>query len=153
RLEELARTAVLSARIFVAMWFNDEVAGLFENGIAPAITAAGYEPFVVNRAVASGERIDSRIMVEILRSRAVVADATGGRFSVYYEAGFAEGLGKPVIWTVRKDYLDPKKLAFDTRQFPHCPWTEPAQLAEELRWIIEQRLGPGPARKAQSGLV
>ena len=35
------------------------------------------------------------------------------RGGVYYEAGFAQGIGIPVIWTVAKDSLD--DVHFDTR--------------------------------------
>ena len=36
----------------------------------------------------------------------VVADFTGHRGGVYFEAGFARGLGIPVVWTCHKEYDD-----------------------------------------------
>jgi hypothetical protein len=41
--------------------------------------------------------------------------ALGLRLNVYFEAGVALGLGRPVIWTCRED--DIARLPFDTRQF------------------------------------
>ncbi|MDD9797634.1 MAG: hypothetical protein OXT03_00745, partial [Alphaproteobacteria bacterium] len=41
---------------------------------------------------------------------------------VYYEAGFAHGLNKQVIFTVREDCAD--HVHFDTRQFNHIIWEE-----------------------------
>ena len=51
-------------------------------------------------------KIDDRIIAEIRTAGLVVADFTGSRGGVYYEAGFASGLGIPVIWSCREDHLD-----------------------------------------------
>jgi hypothetical protein len=45
-------------------------------------------------------------MAEIRRSRFVVADYTGQRNGVYFEAGFGLGLGLVVIPTCRADEVD-----------------------------------------------
>jgi hypothetical protein len=45
----------------------------------------------------------------------MVADFTGHRGGVYFEAGDGLGLGIPAIWTCRYDEL--KKSHFDMRQF------------------------------------
>jgi len=55
---------------------------------------------------------------------------TGQRGGVYFEAGFALGLGKPVIWTCRSD--DMEKLHFDTRQYNHVTWNTPIELKDKL---------------------
>jgi hypothetical protein len=146
-LEEIDKSAVLNDRIFVAMWFSDELvpAG---NAICNAIRAAGYTPHLLTQVQPHGDRIDAKILVDIRRSRGLIVDVTGpllenkkpcARPSVMYEGGFAEGLGKPVIWTVRKDQGD--HLPFDTRQLLHVLWSEPADLAERLRPAIEARFG------------
>ena len=41
----------------------------------------------------------------------MVCDLTGYRGGVYFEAGFASGLGLPVIYTCRKDWAKNQKLA------------------------------------------
>ena len=84
-------------------------------------------------------------MASIRGSRFIIADFTGDRGGVYFEAGFANGLGKPVIWTVRKDWLN--KLHFDTRQFNHITWAdgEYLELKEALRLRIEATIGKGTA--------
>jgi hypothetical protein len=73
----------------------------------------------------------------------VVADFTGQRGGVYFEAGLAFGLSKQVIWTVRKDEVS--KLHFDTRQFNHIVWSpnELPQFRVALRNRIEATLGKG----------
>ena len=82
-------------------------------------------------AVEHNDKIDDRIVLEIRRSGLLVADVTGHRPGVYFEAGLAMGLGLPVVWTVRDDDLD--KVHFDTRQYNHIVWNTPADLASKLR--------------------
>jgi hypothetical protein len=89
-------------------------------------------------------KIDDRIIAEIRTSRFIIAGFTGNRQAVYYEAGFAEGAGIPLLWTCRDDWKD--KLNFDTRQHEHTIWINEAHLARQLRnkmrrrgWLWSQR--------------
>ena len=131
---------------FVAMWFSDETKDAYRNGIAPAIRAAGYDPKRIDEMFAQGDteldKVDDAIIAEIRKSRFVVADFTGLRGGVYYEAGFASGLEIPVFHTCRKDQID--KLHFDIRQIYHIPWETPEELYKELYDRIRSRLGEGP---------
>ncbi len=127
---------------FVAMWFNAETAKL-RPVVLKAIKDAGYKPLVIDMKE-HNERIDDQIMVEIRRSRFVVADFTGHRGGVYFEAGFAKGLGKDVVWTVRDTDMD--GLHFDTRQFNHLKWSADnlPEFGKALRWRILNTVGAGP---------
>ena len=49
---------------------------------------------------------------------------------IHFEAGLAMGLGRPVIWTCRKD--DFENTHFDTRQYNHIVWETPEDLREKL---------------------
>ncbi len=139
-------TAPDSSQAFVAMWFHQSMDALYSDGIAPGVENAGYGPLRVDREPTL-HRIDDQIIAEIRRSRFMVADFTqgdgGARGSVYYEAGFAHGLGLPVIFTCRQDQID--QLHFDTRQYPHIGWTEPADLRAPLQHRIEALIGRGEA--------
>jgi nucleoside 2-deoxyribosyltransferase len=141
RLDELRAARPDSRRAFVAMWFSDELAPAWAQGIRPGLEDAGYVPVRLD-AVEHNEKIDDRIVAEIRRSGLVVADLTGGRANVYFEAGFAMGLGIPVIWTCREDHLD--DLHFDTRQYNYIGWETPAELRERLRLRIEATLPRKP---------
>lgn len=118
-----------SKQAFVAMWFNDEMTDAYENGIKRAVFAAGYQPFRVDQHEHTN-KIDDEIIAQIRRSMFLVADMTGHRGGVYYEAGFAYGLGLPVILTCRKDALD--DLHFDIRQYNCIVWETPEQLRDAL---------------------
>ena len=94
--EETAKTD--SSQAFVAMWFDDSVESAYDEGIAPAIRDCGFEAKRIDRDP-TVNKIDDAIIAEIRRSRFLVADFThgneGARGGVYYEAGFAHGLGIP----------------------------------------------------------
>lgn len=131
---------------FCAMWFNDAVSLVWTDAIAPAISAAGYRPIRIDE-INHNNRIDDEILAQIRRSRFVVADFTGNRGGVYFEAGFALGLGLQVIWTIREDDL--KGVHFDNRQYNFLQWRKddfPA-FKKALQSRIEATLGFGPLAK------
>ena len=146
RLAEV-KTNVDSAQGFVAMWFGDEMNDAYEKGIEPAILDAGYKPMRIDRKP-DVNKIDDEIIAEIRRSRFLVADFThgedGARGGVYYEAGFAYGLGIPVIYTCREGSID--EVHFDTRQYHHTTWSSPEGLREDLKNRILALIGEGPVR-------
>ncbi|MEQ6377442.1 hypothetical protein RZN22_13415 [Bacillaceae bacterium S4-13-58] len=113
---------------FIAMSFDQSMNSASET-IKEVIKKTGYEPMRIDNKQ-HNNRIDSEIIAEIRRSRFVVADVTQHRNGVYYEAGFAQGLGIPVIWTCSKEDFD--KLHFDTRQINHIIWDNEEMLYNEL---------------------
>ena len=137
-------TAVDPTQTFVAMWLDDSMNEAFDKGIQPAIEDSGYRALRIDRKP-DVDKIDDEIIAEIRRSRFLVADFThgdkGARGGVYYEAGFAYGLGKPVIYTCRADMVD--YLHFDTRQYAHILWETPEELREGLKNKIVARIGEG----------
>jgi hypothetical protein len=145
RLEKISTDIGHSAQVFVAMRIGDnELDSTFDEFIEPAIRNSGYKPYRVDRDDKNMERIDNKIIAEIKNSRFLIADVTKHRNSVYYEAGFAQGLGIPVIWTVRKGDHLPSKMAFDTRQLPHIFWEDGQELGERLSEAILAQIGQGP---------
>ena len=128
-LEDHARPSVLSDQAFVAMSFSPDLKLAWEAGIHPAASKAGYRPYRTD-AEPHIERIDAKIITEIKNSRLLIADVTKQRPGVYFEAGYAIGLGLPVFWCVREDDLE--NVHFDTRQYNHIVWKDEADLAEQL---------------------
>ncbi len=144
-LAELEQTIIDSSQAFVAMWFDDSMVPVWEDGIKPAIENTGYTPMRIDKEE-HVDKIDDKIIAEIRRSRFIVADFThgrrGARGGVYYEAGFAHGLNIPVIFTCRKNAL--KRIHFDTRQYNHIVWKNPEELREKLEERIGAVIGDGP---------
>jgi hypothetical protein len=115
---------------FVAMSFDAALTDDYEHGIRAALEVdCGYRALRLDRAPANGD-ITNRMIADIRSCQFMVADFTGHRPGVYYEAGFAEGLRRPVVRTCRADHFD--RLHFDTRQFHHLKWTTFADLREQL---------------------
>ncbi len=139
RLRDLAKTRQDSNRAFVAMSFAPELVPVWVDGIKPALEALDYIPVRIDKTHAD-DKIDNRIIAEIRRSGLLVADFTGHRSGVYFEAGFAMGLGIPIVWTCKK--ADYKATHFDTRQYQHLLWETPEDLREQLVNHIAARI-PG----------
>jgi len=143
RVEEIRRSTADSDQAFVAMWFDPSMAPVWRDGFRPALEDVGFRPLRMD-ALEYNEQIDDRIIAEMRRSGLLVADFTGNRGGVYFEAGFAMGLGIPVIWTCHTDHVD--VLHFDTRQYNYIAWRTPAELRERLTWRIEATI-PGRTRR------
>lgn len=144
RADELRFHERSSSQGFVAMWFSDDLRDAYESGFAKGIQGAGYDPFRVDRHE-HANKIDDEIIAQIRRSRFLVADFTGHRGGVYFEAGFALGIEMPVVWTCRKDGMS--ELHFDIRQFNCIDWDAPDDLATRLQVRIEALLGDGPNKQ------
>jgi hypothetical protein len=145
RLAALDGSGAASDQAFVAMWFDECMSEAYEKGIATAIREAGYEPMRIDKK-GHNNKIDDEIIAEIRRSRFVVADFSGARGGVYYEAGFAHGLNMPVIFTCHADEMS--NLHFDTRQYNHIAWKSVDELKDQLSKRISATVGDGPKKKA-----
>jgi len=141
RLAEIEQNSIKSDQAFVAMWFGDEVKSAYLEGIKPALQATGFSPLRIDESH-HNDKIDDRIISEIRRSGLLIADFTAHRGGVYFEAGFAMGLGIPVIWTCHND--DIGGAHFDTRQYNHITWETPAELCKKLEDRIRATI-PGRA--------
>ena len=134
RISDLQKISTESNQAFVAMWFDEQMDPIYDDGIKPAVEAANYECMKINEKP-HNDKVCDQIIAEIRKSRFIIADFTGNRGGVYFEAGFAMGLGLPVIWLARKDYE--KKLHFDTRQYNHIFYEDAKDLELQLRRRIE----------------
>jgi len=150
---EAQRVGDIGAQAFVAMWFGNN-SDLFEGrrscdwsleafrrGFEPGVERAGYRARRIDLKQYNDDVTDE-IIAEIRGSRFVVADFTRHRPGVYYETGFARGLGLPVIFTCHQTEM--KNAHFDTNHFNHVEWSSLEELSEKLRNRIVATLGYGP---------
>lgn len=140
RIEAISKTNMDSVQAFIAMWMDESMDDVWGNGLELGIKKAGYVPRRVDQVEHVGI-ITDEIIAQIRMSRFIVADFTGHRGGVYFEAGFACGLGLPVIWTCRKS--DISELHFDTRQYNFIDWEDEVELAERLEYRIVSIVGKG----------
>jgi hypothetical protein len=139
-LEQHERRIEERTQAFVAMSFSDDLKSIWEGPIYRAIKKAGYKPYRVD-AEPHSDRIDVKIISEIKNSRFVVADVTEQKRGVYFEAGYALGMGLPVIWCVKKEDLE--NIHFDTRQYNHIIWETENDFEDQLYNIICAIIGKG----------
>lgn len=139
--EALGDCGSSSPQGFVAMWFDQSLQDAWTNGFDPGIRAAGFKPIRIdNKDYVGG--ITDEIMAEIRRSRFVVADYTGQVNGVYFEAGFALGLGLTIIPSCHAEEVG--KLHFDIKHLNTLLWKTPAELAGALDRRIRAVIGAGP---------
>ena len=130
-VENLQKTEVANKRAFVAMWFDESMKDYYKNGIKKAIEEAGYVPVRIDLQDFN-EKICDEIIAEIKRTKFLIADFSGMRTGVFFEAGFAKGLGREVIFTVRKEDIEKLNEHFDTRQYNHIVYDSPGDLRKKL---------------------
>lgn len=153
RYAELTRDAAGSRHAFMAMKFGDpQLDDLFRSHLKPAVEETGFELRRLDGSHATAGSIDNRMRVELRTSRFVVCDLTHANLGAYWEAGFAEGLGRPVFYICRQDQ-DGDRFTFAGR--PHfdvnhqliIPWRadDPAAGMQQLKDAIRATL-PSEAR-------
>jgi nucleoside 2-deoxyribosyltransferase len=118
-----------SKQVFVAMWFDDKMDNAYL-AIERAVKDCGLNVIRIDRKEHNKE-ISGEILSEIKNSTIVIADVTGQRNGVYFEAGFALGHQKDVIWSVKQNQL--KKVHFDTRQYSHVVWQDEDDLYSKMK--------------------
>jgi hypothetical protein len=131
--------------VFVVMPFASELKDVYELGIRPACEDAGSECGRVDEQIFL-ESILERIYAEIERADIVVAEMTGRNPNVFYETGYAHGLGKPVILLTKSA----DDIPFDLRHYPHVVYgdriaTLKDELKKRVRFLIDH---PAKAKAA-----
>ncbi|BDY14024.1 TIR domain-containing protein [Hydrogenimonas cancrithermarum] len=130
-IESLDEPNVGSKQVFAAFYFSNAIKEVFDNHVKEAIEECGLRYVRVSSSTTKHDTtINDEIIAKIKSSRLVIADFTGQRNSVYFEAGYAMGMGLPIIWTCKKE--DVENLSFDTRQYPHILWEDGNDLKENL---------------------
>jgi nucleoside 2-deoxyribosyltransferase len=134
-------------QVFVAMAFRTELDPLYKK-IEAAMGSAGYRATRVDQEPHNIGVVD-KIIALIRESRFVVADLTFNRGGVYYEAGFARGLGMEVFLTCEEGQLAPssdQRIHFDVAHLHINTWkTDTLDVfAENLKNRVLAAVGRGP---------
>jgi hypothetical protein len=140
RFALLSRGVEASDQGFMAMPFGYEyLTRAFYEHWKPASDQTGMPLQRLDDNPQAGS-ISNRMMVEIRRSKYLVAELTHNNPGAYWEAGFAEGLGKPVIYLCEKSFFDDPKngVHFDVSQRQGVIWEENKldEASEQLKSII-----------------
>ena len=136
---------------FMAMKYGDEqLDAIVRDHFAPQVALTAFELKRLDDGQPAG-LIDDHLRVRIRQARFLVCDLTHGNRGAYWEAGFAEGLGIPVIYTCRGDVFHnadhPCHPHFDAAHWVTVPWDpeSPVDAAMKLKAIVRATL-PSEAR-------
>lgn len=129
---------------FMAMQFGDnELDSFVADVVKPAVRDGfGYDLLDMRDISAAGV-IDNIMSVQIRSAMFVMADLTHDNNGAYWEAGYAEGLGKPVVYICKKDKFDKMKTHFDTNHRTTITWSkdDPEKFSRELIATLRRSLG------------
>lgn len=144
RYEDLQRGDTSSTTAFMAMKFGDPgLDAIVTDHFRPAVEATGFRLKRLDDEQPAG-LIDDHLRVEIKRARFLIADLSHGNNGAYWEAGYAEGLGKPVIYTCERSVFDDKTKGthFDTNHHLTVIWDKnaPETAARKLKDTIRATL-------------
>src|SRR5258708_22404496 len=99
---------------FVLMPFDPAFDDIYKLGIKPACDAGGAYCERVDEQMYEEQTLD-RIYNQIQKADILVADMTGRNANVFYEVGYAHGLGRNVVMLTQIG----DDIPFDLRHFPH----------------------------------
>ena len=120
---------------FLAMQFNDpDLESFVRDVVKPAVKEdIGYD-LVDMRDVGKAGIIDNIMRVQIRDAKFVIADLTHDNNGAYWEAGYAEGLGKPVIYICEKEKFESKDgTHFDTNHCTTVIWSKSRDNDDDFR--------------------
>jgi nucleoside 2-deoxyribosyltransferase len=137
-------------KCFIASAFgHDDVDAIYDRCIVPILRKLSVMPLRVDR-VEHNEDIDKKIFELLDSADFAIADLTYARPSVYYEAGYASGKSKPVVYIAKRDHFkarddDPYgnfRVHFDLQMKNIISWAEPDRtfsdrLLERIRHILQ----------------
>lgn len=137
RLEELTSYKRDSNQAFIAMKFGRETEDTAK-AIKNAVSKMGYLPYKMDE-VEHNNQIVPEMFFEISKSKILVIDVSIPNLGAYYEAGYAQALGKEVIVC-----CDKAKIAgvhFDISQKNTIMWDSFKDLEAKLSRRIEATVG------------
>ncbi len=126
KYEALKKERIESRTGFMALKFGHAaVTRMVDECVRPAVERAGFKLRVLTDPQDAG-LIDDKIRAGLLAARFVISDLTGGSHGAYWEAGFGEGRGIPVIYMCEKAEWEKNKTHFDTNHMATIIWESSA---------------------------
>ena len=128
---------------FIALKFGDDILDPFvTHVIKPAIATLGFD-LVDMRDAAEAGIIDNVMRARIRDASFVLVDLTHANEGAYWEAGYAEGLSKPVLYLCNREVFEASGTHFDTNHCTTVLWDAamPDPFTAELTATLRRSLG------------
>lgn len=124
KYEELIKTNIDSKKAFMAMQFDKIQIDFVNKYLKPAVKETGFDLVLLTDISSAESLIDNKLRVAINNSRFLICDLTHQNKGAYWEAGYAEGLGRPVIYICEEEKFDKDKPHFDTNHQEFFKWKD-----------------------------
>jgi hypothetical protein len=137
------RGKIAGSHGFIALKFGDSELDLFlQDVIKPTVSELGYTLEDMRDAARAGI-IDNVMRAQIRDAAFVLVDLTHANAGAYWEAGYAEGLGKPVLYLCKHSIFDTNGTHFDTNHCTTIKWNTnaPVDFRNELLATLRRSLG------------
>lgn len=140
-INDLLKAGKLSKNCFVAMSFGEIHESLYTEVIKVVLDELNFIPLKVNesdtlKARDIDQTINDFIISSIKMSSFCIADFSGNKRGVYFEAGYAMGRGIPVIFTCNKEEFENTekeiKIHFDVDRYPFIVYNDNADFKQKL---------------------
>jgi hypothetical protein len=128
---------------FLAMRFGDATLDPFVRDVLkPCVKNELVFDLFDMRDLAQAGIIDNIMRAKIRDAAFVIVDLTHDNAGAYWEAGYAEGLGKPVIYMCERTKFESKQTHFDTNHCTTVPWSlaEPDRFRSEIIATLRRSL-------------
>jgi nucleoside 2-deoxyribosyltransferase len=119
-------------KVFVVMKFGDEVLDSAYESIKSVVEAFKLSCVRVDE-IEHSSSITDQILEQISESKFVLVELTGSRPNCYYEAGYADALGKEIIYVVK----DGEEIHFDLKHRKFIIWKTESDLRNKIRTRFE----------------
>jgi hypothetical protein len=122
RYEALKKKRIDSRFAFMALKFEQpKIDRMVADCARPAVARTGFDFRILTDQQGAG-LIDNQIRAALLSARFMISDLTLGSYGAYWEAGFGEGRGIPVIYTCEREDWNENKTHFDTNHMLTIIW-------------------------------
>lgn len=126
---EVTEDDVMPDFVFVLMSFNPDLLGTYKAMCAAGLLVRGRTLRVERIDAKLGDyKITHEVLHGIRRAALIICDVSEERPNVYYELGYARGLGKTVITCAKHG----TPLPFDVKDFRTIFYADPIDLQEKL---------------------
>lgn len=130
RVDELQKNqSATKKNVFIAMSFAPEIHSV-RDAIKDAIIHCGFIPRIMDE-IEHNHQIVPEMLYEIRESRFLIAELSDKNNGAYFEAGYAMGRGKDVIFVCSEEAFD-NNAHFDVKQANTITWKDPEDLRDRL---------------------
>ncbi len=131
RYGQITRGYIKTNKVFMAMKYDDSVLIGAYKFFQDAVKNTGFKLNILDEVLKAG-LIDDQLRVNIRQAKFILADLTYSNAGEYWEAGYAEGLGKQVIYLCEKSHWEANKTHFDINHHTTVVWSL-STIEEDIR--------------------